>query len=137
MRVPSFTLCLAALPALAAAYSQHSNFTTQCKDVSYGNSAVLSASCLKNSNSDTGVVGSNTYTKSEFEIALCVGIDYITAKLSYQPLGKYPNYCSDCILEDSQFLKCTCQSDGLVVTSRLDLDEGVGNVNGSLACRWY
>ncbi|KAK3990933.1 hypothetical protein QBC44DRAFT_59444 [Cladorrhinum sp. PSN332] len=137
MRFPSAILCLTALlPVLVAAWDHHSNYTSQCKNVSLDN-GVLKASCLNNSNSDTGEVNGNTYIESQFDIELCVGINYLTAKLIFSQLGKYTEDCGPCQLQGDGGLNCICWSDGLVVNSTLDLNKGVANVNGSLACQWY
>ncbi|KAK4229272.1 hypothetical protein QBC38DRAFT_120059 [Podospora fimiseda] len=145
MQFSILALCLAAfLSTHVTAWDSHVNFTFQCKDIFLDGrqSSLLTACCLTDSNSDTGVVHGNTYASTFFDLALCVGINYTTATLEWSMLGKYPLYCNDCqLINGGSGLNCVCQSTTeqgqLVVNSTLDLNQGVANVNGNLACQWY
>lgn len=116
--------------------AKNSNYCYSCTDIKL-NRFSLNAVCYA-ADRETQEL------KNSLELNLCVGIDQNTAQLHWEYYGKFSNYCSNCSLdvnmdETTTIMTCTCSplagGPRGVVTS-LDLNKGIGNMDGTMKCDW-
>ncbi|KAK3320119.1 hypothetical protein B0T19DRAFT_281583 [Cercophora scortea] len=130
MQLSTISRWVAVIPALATAVAAYGNFSHTCQDIELVNTDVR-ATCLDEA-------ASTLYT-NELDLNLCVGLDQTTAQLKWELLGKFSLYCVNCALAwiPAPLLTCSCAplTGGAAHNTTLDLDDGVGNSNGTLTCR--
>ncbi|EPE04175.1 hypothetical protein F503_04690 [Ophiostoma piceae UAMH 11346] len=116
----------------------YTNFSSSCESIAlYATQAIhrlpdqLKARCRDNA----GVLHS-----AEIDLNLCVGINYQNASLLWSIYGKFSEYCSSCWSAGTRVeFGCACRlltgnATKISTNSTLDLDTGIGNVNGTLHC---
>ena len=117
----------------------YANFSASCESIAlYATPAIppslpdqLQARCRDNA----GVLRA-----TEIDLNLCIGIDYEDASLLWSIYGKFSEYCGSCWRAGTRVeLGCACapltgNAPKTWTNSTLDLDAGIGNVDGMLQC---
>ncbi|KAH8900948.1 Cyanovirin-N [Thozetella sp. PMI_491] len=133
---------LALVAAQAGAVTAgNANFTSSCTGITLdagrlGHNDFLNATCASGDLTSTSYEHRQPDHVSEIDLNLCVGIDQSSGNLAWSVYGKFSEYCKGCSLARPAILSCTCApiATGVKTSSTLNLNEGIGNVNGSLIC---
>ncbi|KAK1829320.1 hypothetical protein QBC39DRAFT_356763 [Podospora conica] len=107
------------------------NFTTDCIDVTLDHRNVLHASCFGGRTVEAGE------PNTELDLNLCVGFHHESKSLQWLSDGKFETICKDCMVADygpAKIMGCFCDGSDPENLSLLDLDEGIKNEKGKLAC---
>ncbi|CAK7231405.1 hypothetical protein SCUCBS95973_007902 [Sporothrix curviconia] len=135
----SLFVCFVLLFSSLATAAGWTNFTSTCTDVvlhasSTGHLSLLSASCLTDlANSSSS---SSTLHNTTLDLNLCLGIDYVSANLTWSVYGKFSEYCTSCHVVGRTKLGCSCATlSGVHANSTIDLNTGISNANGTLSCQ--
>lgn len=139
---PPLNLTASPAPLSLASYTA---FSTSCEAITLYSSPAAPTKHLPDQLKARCRDNAGTLHNTSIDLNFCLGIDYTNASLLWSVYGKFSEYCSNCWSAGVRVeMTCVCalegssagtqSASGQTANSTINLDAGIGNLNGTLRC---